>query len=100
MTLTNSGTAALAITSIGFTGTNATAFSQTNTCGTSLAVGKNCGIVISFKPKATGTMTATLDVKDNEAGSPQTMAVSGVAVAAAVKHSITTSHITPTGTGK
>ena len=83
ITLTNSGTAALAITSIGFTGTNASAFSETNNCGTSLGVGKSCGIVIAFKPTVAGTLTATLDVKDNEAGSPQTLAVSGVAVSAA-----------------
>ncbi len=83
ITLTNSGTAALAITSISFTGTNAGVFSETNTCGTSLAIGKSCGIVIAFKPTAAGTLTATLDVKDNEAGSPQTLAVSGVAVNAA-----------------
>ena len=87
ITLTNSGTAALAITSIGFTGTDATAFTETNTCGTGLAIGKSCGIVITFKPKAAGTLTATLDVKDNEAGSPQTLAVSGVAVEPAVRRS-------------
>ena len=84
ITLTNSGTAALAITSISFVGANATAFSETNTCGTSLAIGANCGIVISFKPTTAGTLTATLNVKDNEANSPQTLAVSGVAVAPAV----------------
>ena len=80
ITLTNSGTAALAITSISFVGTNATAFTETNTCGISLAIGKSCGIVVSFKPTVAGTLTATLDVKDNEAGSPQTLAVSGIAV--------------------
>jgi subtilase family serine protease len=77
--LTNSGTAALAITSIAFAGTNASSFTETNTCGTSLAIGASCGIVISFKPTVAGTLTATLDVNDNEAGSPQTLALSGVA---------------------
>lgn len=80
ISLANSGTAALTITSISFVGTGASAFSQTNTCGTSLAIGKSCAIAIVFKPAAAGTFTATLDVKDNAANSPQTMAVSGVAV--------------------
>jgi len=84
ITLTNSGTATLDITSISFTGTNASSFSETNTCGTSVGVGKNCGIVITFKPTVVGTLKATLDVKDNAAGSPQTVALSGVAVSATV----------------
>jgi len=82
ISLTNSGTAALTISSIGFTGTNATAFSETNTCGSSLGAGKSCGITITFKPTVVGTLTATLDVKDNAAGSPQTVSLSGVAVSA------------------
>jgi hypothetical protein len=94
ITLTNSGTAALAITSISFTGTNASAFTETNTCGTSVAIGASCGIVITFKPTAAGTLTATLDVKDNEAGSPQTLAVSGVAVAAAPAVTLSTASLT------
>jgi len=83
VSLTNSGTAALAITSIGFVGTGASAFTETNTCGTSLAIGASCNISITFKPAAAGTFTATMDVKDNETNSPQTLAVSGVAVGSA-----------------
>jgi len=101
ITLTNSGTAALVFAGISFVGTNASAFTETNTCGSSLAIGKSCGIVISFKPTAAGTLTATMDLKDNEAGSPQTLALSGVAVAPSVKRSTIRSpqKITLTGTG-
>jgi trimeric autotransporter adhesin len=101
ITVTNSGTAALVFAGISFVGTGASAFSETNNCGSSLAIGKSCGIVISFKPTAAGTLTATMDLRDNAAGSPQTMAVSGVAVAPAVKHSTppTPEKITLTGTG-
>jgi hypothetical protein len=94
ITLSNSGTAALAITSIGFTGTNASSFTETNTCGTSLAAGASCGIVITFKPTVTGTLTATLDVNDNETGSPQTLAVSGVATGSAPAVSLSATSLT------
>jgi hypothetical protein len=81
MTLTNSGTAALSLSSISFTGTNASSFSQTNTCGTSVAVGATCNIAITFAPKAAGALTANLSVTDNAPGSPQTVGVSGTGYA-------------------
>jgi hypothetical protein len=84
VTLTNSGTAALTLTSITFTGTNSADFSQTNNCGTSLAAGANCAINVTFKPTATGARTGTLTVTDNATGSPQTAALTGTGTAPAV----------------
>lgn len=43
-------TAALSISAITITGTNASYFSETNTCGMSLAAGANCGATINFTP--------------------------------------------------
>jgi hypothetical protein len=77
ITLTNSGTAALGLSSIGINGSNATSYSQTHTCGSTLAVGASCTIAITFKPQAAGTLVASLRVADNAAGSPQTVALSG-----------------------
>jgi len=76
-TLTNSGTAALAITSIAFTGANAADFSEVNTCGASLAAGAHCTIAISFDASATGSRAASLTVSDSTSGSPQTVSLSG-----------------------
>jgi phosphodiesterase/alkaline phosphatase D-like protein len=84
VTLTNSGTAALTLTSITFTGTNSGDFSQTNNCGTSLAAGANCAISVTFKPAATGARSGTLTVTDNAPNSPQTAALTGTGTAAAV----------------
>ncbi|MBZ5704866.1 MAG: choice-of-anchor D domain-containing protein [Acidobacteriia bacterium] len=84
LTLTNSGNTAITINSITFTGANATDFSQTNTCGTSLAGGTSCAIAVTFTPTATGTRTATINVNDNAVGSPQTAALSGTGTAPAV----------------
>jgi len=77
VTLTNLGTTALTITSISITGTNATDFSQTHTCGSSLAAGASCTMSVKFKPTATGARTASLSVADNASGSPQTVKLTG-----------------------
>jgi Abnormal spindle-like microcephaly-assoc'd, ASPM-SPD-2-Hydin/Beta-propeller repeat len=76
-TLTNTGSVTVNITSISITGTDATDFAQTNTCGSSLAVGANCAISVTFKPLAINTRTATLSVADDATGSPQTVALTG-----------------------
>ena len=77
ITLTNSGNVALSITSISIGGANAGDFSQTNTCGNSVAAGANCAISVIFTPTATGSRSATLSIADNAAGSPQTVALTG-----------------------
>ncbi len=71
VTLTNNGTAALTITSMIFIGTNKSDFTQTNTCGTSVAVAATCTINVTFKPAATGARSATLNVNDNAPDTPQ-----------------------------
>jgi probable HAF family extracellular repeat protein len=80
VTLKNTGTASLTISSIAITGTNAEDFAQTHTCRSSLAAGASCGISVTFKPTASGTRTAAVSVTDNAAGSPQKVAFSGIGV--------------------
>jgi hypothetical protein len=78
VTLNNSQTAALNISSIGFTGANGGDFAQTSTCGAALPAGKSCTISVTFSPTAAGTRTATLNVTDDAAGgSPQTVSMTG-----------------------
>ncbi len=84
VTLTNTGAAALTITSVSVIGTNAGDFSQTNTCGSSIAAGGSCSISAVFKPTASGTRTASISVSDSAAGSPQALALTGTGVAPAV----------------
>src|SRR5439155_23219900 len=67
VTLSNSGTAALSITSVAATGTNAGDFAQSNTCGSSVNAGASCTISVTFKPTATGTRAASVAVTDNAA---------------------------------
>ncbi len=80
VTLTNSGTAALIISSIGLAGTNPGDFAQTNTCPVSpatLAASASCTISVTFTPTATNSRSASLTITDNASGSPQSVALSG-----------------------
>jgi len=77
VTLNNSGSAALSITSIAFTGADPADFTENNTCNSSVAAGGTCTIAISFTPSATGTREASLSITDNASGSPQSVSNSG-----------------------
>src|SRR5439155_141703 len=80
ITLSNTGTVALSISGIAIAGTNSGDFTQTHTCGASLAAGTSCTISVTFKPTATGSRSAGVAITDNASGSPQTAALSGSGV--------------------
>jgi len=73
VTVTNSGTAALNISSI----VASANFSETNTCGTALAVGATCKIEVTFAPTVAGSMSGTVSIADNATGSPQVISLTG-----------------------
>ncbi len=75
LTLSNPGTAPLAISSVALSGANAGDFSLVNLCGASLAAGANCSVSIRFTPSAVGTRTAALAIM--AAGSVQQVALAG-----------------------
>jgi hypothetical protein len=75
VTLTNSGQLPLTLTSIAASGD----FAQTNTCGTSVAVGAHCSISVTFTPTAGGSRGGVITITDNAAGSPQTVTLTGAA---------------------
>jgi hypothetical protein len=80
VTLTNTGTAALTPITLAITGPNAGFFTQTNTCGSSLAAGANCKIYVTFSPTASGVATAVLTLTDNDrnvGGSQQLIGLTG-----------------------
>jgi Abnormal spindle-like microcephaly-assoc'd, ASPM-SPD-2-Hydin len=78
VTLINTGTASLTITSIAITGINAVEFAQTDNCGSSLAAGASCTISVTFMPTVSGIRTAAVSIADNAAGSPQQVTLSGI----------------------
>ena len=67
----------LNITSLAVTGANASDYSQTGNCGSSIAAGANCTIAVLFTPSAAGARAAALSISDNASGSPQTVSLSG-----------------------
>jgi hypothetical protein len=75
--LTNTGNAVLTIAGISIGGTNASAFAQTNTCGSALDVGSNCAISVTFTPTSAASFSAALSVTDNASDSPQTVTLNG-----------------------
>lgn len=81
--IVNIGNQLLAINSISITGTNASSFSQTNTCQATLAPNANCSVSITFTPTAAGPFTANLQVADNAPGTPQTLVLNGTGVSPA-----------------
>jgi trimeric autotransporter adhesin len=73
ITLTNSGTAALAISAV----TVAAPFGATHNCGTSLAAGATCTLSARFTPVVAGAATGSISLASSAAGSPHTVALSG-----------------------
>jgi len=83
VTLKNDGTSSLTVTGVSFTGAQASAFAQTNTCAAlpfTLTVGSSCTYSVTFAPTTAGTFTAGLQFTDNAADSPQTVNLTGTAV--------------------
>jgi Abnormal spindle-like microcephaly-assoc'd, ASPM-SPD-2-Hydin len=76
--LTNTGTASLSISGIAASGD----FAESNNCGSSVTAGSSCTISVTFTPTTTGTRPGTLSISDNGTGSPQSVVLSGMGVAA------------------
>jgi hypothetical protein len=70
VSLTNMGTTAINITGVSVTGSNPTAFKQTNTCTTPLAAGGSCLLHVKFEPTTTGFQTASVTIDDSAVASP------------------------------
>ncbi len=87
ITLTNTGNEALSLsgTGLGITiiGTNASSYSQVNTCSTSVVAGASCTITVAFNPTASGTLNAAVSIAADVAGTSQTVPLSGTGIAAA-----------------
>ena len=74
VTLTNDQTSPLSFTSI----VASTGFSiASNTCGASIASGKNCSVGVTFSPATVGSATGTLTFTDSAGNSPQVVNLSG-----------------------
>ena len=92
-TLTNASPASVTITGIVINGMDPQDFSQQNNCPASLPVNGSCQIQVTFTPTMAGSRTASLSVSYQGHGSPQTISLGGVGLAAATV-SLTPSNLT------
>src|ERR1700733_9850217 len=76
VTVSNPGTSAAPISSVSVTGP----FSQTNTCGTSIAAGGSCTVSVKFSPTSGGALTGALTIATSAPGGPITVALAGTGV--------------------
>jgi hypothetical protein len=100
VTVSNTGTASMTISTAGIQGPNADEFGKSSdTCsGTTLLPGRACTLGITFTPHAPATRTATLTVADDAPGSPHTMLLTG-GVGVPTKEPIVGMAATPSGRG-
>jgi len=80
ITLSNTGSAALTIAGMAASGD----FSQTNTCGSSLATSASCAISVTFTPTAAGSRSGVLTITDNASPGTQTVGLTGMGTAPVV----------------
>ncbi|NIA53140.1 choice-of-anchor D domain-containing protein [Massilia sp. TW-1] len=76
VTLSNTGNVALALNGISVSGASSVTIAS-QTCGTTLAVGANCTVTLSFLPTTAGAAAATLAVTSNAAPLQVTIAGTG-----------------------
>jgi hypothetical protein len=76
VTLTNTGTSTLNISSIGNTGD----FTHTHDCGATLAPSATCTITVKFMPASGGNLAGALTIQSDAASSPDTVSLAGVGV--------------------
>ena len=87
-TMTNLGSTAISITSIAIGGADPSDFTETNTCGSSLAAKSSCAITVTFSPTAIGTRTANVTVTDSDVTSPQKLILTGTGTQANVSYTV------------
>ncbi len=73
VTLTNTGTSALTISSMKATGQ----FGLSSTCGSSVAAGATCDLNVTFSPTSKGPKAGTISIIDSASTKPQVIELSG-----------------------
>lgn len=86
ITVRNSGTASLVVTSVSTT--DSAQFPVWQTCtAASIAPDATCSISISFKPSSSGIKSATISITHNASGNPSTVSLTGTGASASLSMS-------------
>jgi hypothetical protein len=78
ITVRNSGTVALSISSIAMTGANTVSFTQTNNCPPSLAAAATCTVNVTFDPTSAVAKSASVTIVDGAGTQVVTLTGTGV----------------------
>jgi len=77
LTLTNTGTTAISISSLTWDGS----FRVVSTCGNAIAAGDSCNLTVTFEPKTAGVLQGTITLHASESLQPQVVLLSGLSTA-------------------
>jgi centrosomal CEP192-like protein len=77
VTLTYNANTSLTMTGITISGAQASEFSESNSCGMTLAAGASCEITATFTPTATGSRSASIRIIDDASNTPQIVTLNG-----------------------
>ena len=77
VTLTNNSSSAVSISKVAVTGD----YTQTNTCGSSLAANSNCTFSVAFAPLGTGTIDGAVTITNSSSSTPQIISMAGTSSA-------------------
>ncbi|MGA8866667.1 MAG: alkaline phosphatase family protein [Candidatus Sulfotelmatobacter sp.] len=89
VTLTNKGTAPLAISSIAISGEYASQYRQTNQCIATIQPGAKCNITTVFTPTVSGFIPAPLTITSGDPESPEILYLQGTGTQVKVPSSVT-----------
>jgi fibronectin type 3 domain-containing protein len=95
ITLTNNGATPTSIAGIALSSSGGLDFTQSTTCGSSLAIGGNCSVSAVFSPSESGTLNATLTIFDNAPGNPHLISVTGAGIGSGFSVTPRTATLTP-----
>ena len=76
----DNGNVAAFFTSFAFSGAGAAAYSQTNTCGSTIPAHTSCTVTITFTPQSLGSLPASLTINDNNTNGPNTISLTGTGI--------------------
>ncbi len=89
VTVTNTGTVNLPISSVSSTTSTTGAFTASHDCGVALAVGASCSLLATFKPTTIGSSTGTATFTPGGGASAKTITLSGSGALASYSRSTT-----------
>lgn len=81
VTVTNSGTGPLLISTASLGGSQAADFAYATSCGSALLVNASCTFTVTFTPTATGARSGALSLTTSASATPQVIALTGTGTA-------------------